>query len=60
MSEPNYRERTLLEIEAEAQALRVNSGFKVTIEQARDRVCDSQGWVDYAHCVSCKEQRGAK
>ncbi len=58
MSEPT-REMTLEEIEAEAVLLRVGSGFKLTIEQARDRVAGSLGWVNYAHCLKCKTFRGA-
>jgi hypothetical protein len=51
-------EKTLSDIEAEAQALVVFSGYKITIEEARDRVCESLGWVNYAHCVRCKSFRG--
>lgn len=56
----SYKEMTLQEIEVEAQTLRVMSGFKVSTESARDRVCDGQGWVNYAHCLKCKAIRGAK
>lgn len=63
MSHQDYRERTILQIEAEAQALRREALRRyniVSIESARNRVAESQGWVDYAHCLKCKEQRGAK
>lgn len=56
------RERTLLQIEAEAQALRREAKRRynlVSIESARNRVAESQGWVDYAHCVQCKQKRNA-
>lgn len=54
------RETTLPEIEAEAELLRVCSGFKLSIEQARDRVAGACGWVSYAHCLTCKSFRGAQ
>lgn len=54
-----YKESTLQEIEVEAQTLRIISGFKLTIEQARNRICDGLGWVHYAHCLQCKAIRGA-
>lgn len=60
MNKPTYRERTILELEAEAQALRVNSGFRMTIEQARNRVAEAHGWVSFKHCLECKQSRGAK
>lgn len=55
-----FREPSLAEIETEAELRRVFSGFKLTTEQARDRVCDSMGWVSYAHCVRCKEKRDVR
>ena len=54
-----YREKTLHKIDCESHELRIMSGFKVTLAQARDRVCDRQGWVDYAHCLRDKAFRGA-
>lgn len=54
-----HQEPTKETLEREAQELRVSSGFKVTIEQARDRVCDSHGWVDWNHMCKCKAKRGA-
>ena len=54
-----YAEPTIDAIRQEAELLRVSSGFKLTIEQALDRVCDSLGWVSYSHCLRCKATRGA-
>lgn len=53
-------EPTIVALEVEAQTLRVFSGFKVDIEDARDRVADSWGWVHWAHMLRCKAKRGAK
>lgn len=53
----DQHEPTLVEIDAEAQTLRVGSGFKLTIDQARDRVVATMGWVDYRHCLKCKAAR---
>lgn len=53
------KELTLQEIEVEAQTLRVMSGFRVSSESARDRICNGQGWVSYAHCLRCKAFREA-
>lgn len=55
----SHKEPTAQELEMEAQELRILSGFAVTIEQARDRVADSRGWVNWAHMVACKLKRGA-
>lgn len=53
------QEPTKEALEREAQELHVLSGFKVTIEQARNRVCESCGWVNWDHMSRCKEKRGA-
>lgn len=56
------RERTLLQIEAEAQALRLEAKRRynfVSIESARNRVAEYWGWVNYEHCVQCKQKRNA-
>lgn len=55
-----YQEPLKDQLEREAQELRVCSGFKVTIEQARNRVCEQCGWVSWAHMERCKAKRNAK
>lgn len=54
-----HTEPTRAQIEREAQELRIFSGYKVTLQEARDRVCDSLGWVNWAHMLRCKTKRGA-
>lgn len=53
-----HPEPLIATMERDAQELRVCSGLKVTIAQARDRVCDSCGWVNWAHMLRCKSARG--
>ena len=54
-----YKEPTIADVEREAVMLRVSSGFKVTLMQARDRVAESLGWVNYDHMIRCKSMRHA-
>ena len=47
-----------MEIEAEAEELRICSGFKLTPHQALNRICEYHGWNSYGHAVRSKAKRG--
>lgn len=56
---PTSLEPTRQELAMQAEELRIGSGFKLTYEQALDRICDSWGWVKAAHMEKCKTFRKA-
>ena len=54
-----YKEPTLNQLKREATEMRIFSGYKLTEEQALDRLADSHGWVDSKHMIECKKARSA-
>lgn len=54
-----YREPTLKEIQCEALVLVVSTDFRLSMKDALNNVVKGFGWVNIAHCISCKTKRGA-